>query len=161
MNPTELQDALAELTKRLMEGERMQDTLGNEVPVNVFCQNAPWRMGTDTGAETDRPEPYMLITLTGGQRKTGVELYETVGVLVTALVGDTGYDRQGHRDVLHLLHKLYLELAERPVLEGKWRYRGDLQWAMDDGVDTAAAGAMLLTFDYLAPEMDIPDDIWG
>ncbi len=161
MNPEELQDALAALTKRLVEGERMQDTLGNEVPVNVFRQNVPWRTGTDTGADTDRPEPYVLIALAGGQRKTGKELYETINVLVTALVGDTENDRQGHRDVLHLLHKLYLELTERPVVDGKWRYQGDVQWALNDDTGTAAAGAMLLTFDVLALEIEIPDDLWG
>ena len=161
MNPTELQDALAVLTQRLVAGERMQDTAGNEVPVNVFCQNVPWRTGTDTGAGVDRPEPYVLIALTGGQRKNGAELYETANVLVTALVGDTGYDRQGYRDVLHLLNTLYLELTERPVVAGKWRYQGDVQWALDDDQNTAAAGAMLLTFDYLAPEPEIPDNLWG
>lgn len=161
MNPEELQDELAELTKWLVDGERMQDTAGNEAPVNVYKQNIPWRTGTDTGAGADRPEPYVLIALAGGQRKTGADLYETVNVVVTALVGNTERDRQGHRDALHLLRKLYLSLTEHPVVAGKWRYQGDIQWALDDSDNTAAAAAMLLTFDHLAEDPVIPDDLWG
>lgn len=142
--PLGLQDALEARISHLLEGKRAQDTLGRPAKVNVFTQSLPVRFGSDTGPEAVRPVPYVLVQLADGGGKPGEAL--TASAILTVCVGDTAPDRQGHRDVLHLLWEILRDLSAHPVLERCVEYTGEMEWQMGAVYEDVSIGAMLLRF---------------
>ena len=143
--PFDLQDALCAEINKLFRGFPLKDASGAPTQLKVYAQDLP-ETETDDEDGTD-PAPYCIVKLVDGTAGGG---NNTVRVVLVFCVRDAARDRQGHRDILTLLHRVYERFAKNPYL-GNFVFPADEQsafeWAIQDE-DTYPynIGACKLTF---------------
>lgn len=128
--PFDLQDALCAEIKKLFADFPLYDAKRNRTQLNVYAQDLP-ETETDDEDGTD-PTPYCIVKLidgtAGGDRNT-------VRVVLVFCVRDASRDRQGHRDVLTLMHRVYERFAKHPYI-ANFAFPVDdtaaFEWAIQD-----------------------------
>ena len=144
--PFDLQDALCAEIKKLFDGFPLKDMRGNRTALKVYAQDLP-ETETDDEDGTE-PTPYCIVKLVDG---TAGGDRNTVRVVLVFCVRDTARDRQGHRDVLTMMFRVYARFAQFPYL-ANFSFPADenaaFEWAIQDE-DTYPynIGACKLTFD--------------
>lgn len=127
--PFDLQDALCKEMESLFAGYSVETAENERIKIRVFPQNLP---ETDTDDGVDDPTPYCLVKLVDGTAGGDVN---TTRVVLVFCVKDTARDRQGHRDVLTMMSRVYERFAKHPYL-GNFVFPVDdsaaFEWAIQD-----------------------------
>ena len=115
MVATFLQDELAEELRKIFKGFSLKSPDGGMDKIHVFRQLLPM------------PEP-------AGQEEIPPELLENGLVNINLLIGiyEPDYDKQGHKDVLNIIAKIYERFAKVPVLNGKYTIQYPVTWALQE-----------------------------
>lgn len=128
--PFDLQDALCADMKKLFQGFLLKDAGGNLTNLKVYAQDLP-ETETDDEADTD-PAPYCIVKIVDGT--AGVN-HNSVRVVLVFCVRDAARDRQGHKDILTLIFRVYERFAKNPYI-GNFYFPVDdnsaFEWAIQD-----------------------------
>ena len=145
MVATFLQDALAEELERIFEGFLLRDPQGELSKIHIFCQGLPipgvteqidipveqLENGLAQEITREDPYPYIIVRIDEGEI-TDEASAQTVNTLLLAGVYDDRYDRQGAKDILNIIAKIYERFAKMPVLGGKYTVQYPIQWTLQD-----------------------------
>lgn len=102
-----LQDAMVADLKALFAHERLKNSLGVEREIQIYPQDVPIRESDDEAMDREAPpEPYVVVRLRGGKTESDDDPQIIDAVLVTC-VYDPDPGRQGYRDALHIINKIY------------------------------------------------------
>lgn len=153
--PFDLQDALVAEIKKLFAGFPLKDAKGERTALKVYAQDLP-ETETDDEDGTD-PAPYCIVKLVDG---TAGGDKNSVRVVLVFCVRDAARDRQGHRDVLTLIFRVYERFAKHPYILNFVFPADDtaaFEWAIQDE-DTYPynIGACKLTFDSPSVQKEDP-----
>lgn len=144
--PFDLQDALCAEMSALFQNFPLKDATGARTALNVYAQDLP---ETETDDESSaNPVPYCIVKLVDG---TAGGDRNSVRVVLVFCVRDAARDRQGHRDILTMMFRVYERFAKNPYLHNFVFPADDaaaFEWAVQDE-DTYPfnIGACKLTFD--------------
>ena len=113
MIPTFLQDDLNEELKEILKNSTFKDTNGERKKINVFSQDLPVESNRED--EDEDPFPYIINKLDSGDIQSEESAHE-VKVLLLIGIYDEDRNRQGYKDVLHIINKIYERVAKQNVL---------------------------------------------
>lgn len=108
-------DALAADLEELFAGQLFQSSAGEKRPMQVHVNDLPVRTGNDEDRSQDAPEPYIIVRIGEGTIPEGDAAQEVQIVLVVALYDDRP-DRQGYRDLLHIIQEIAARYCKNPVI---------------------------------------------
>lgn len=145
MVATFLQDELAEELKGILKGFLLKNPQGEKTNINIFKQLlpmpepldqeeiAPELLENGLAEEQTTPDPYPYIIVRAEDGKIEDENSAQI-VNITLLIGifDTAYDKQGHKDILNIIARIYERFAKFPVLNGKYTVQYPIEWALQD-----------------------------
>ena len=118
--PEFLQDAIVADLADLFEGQTLPSSAGDRRPIRVYPQGLPIIEGMDeTEDRTEEiPEPYIIVRTNEGNIPDANSPQEMDLILVIC-VYDNNPNRQGYRDVLHIIQEVYGRYAKNPVVRIK------------------------------------------
>ena len=108
-------DALAADLEDLLAGQLFRSSAGEKRPIRVHVNDLPVPTGNDEDRSQDAQEPYIIARITEGTIPAGAAAPEVQIVLVICLYDDRP-DRQGYRDVLHIIHEIIGRYCKNPVI---------------------------------------------
>ncbi len=142
---TFLQDELMSEIKKILADFRLKNPQKEPSEINVFLQNLPIPKPVEQGEippellenglveeQTDLdPYPYIIIRIEDGEIKDENSAQE---VHINLLIGiyEPNYDKQGHKDVLNIMAKIYERFAKQSVLNGKYTIQYPISWALQE-----------------------------
>lgn len=145
MVATFLQSELADELKKILSDLRLKNPQGERVSINIFEQLLPMPEPLDQGeialellenglAEEQTapdPYPYILVRIADGEIEDENSAQK---VNLTLLIGiyEPDYDKQGHKDILNIIAKIYERFAKFPVLNGKYTIQYPILWTLQD-----------------------------
>lgn len=108
-------DALAADLEDLFAGQLYRSSAGEKRAIRYFVNDLPVATGNDEDRSQDAPEPYMIVQIGEGTIPEGDAAQEVQIVLVICLYDDRP-DRQGYRDVLHIIQEITARYCKNPVV---------------------------------------------
>ena len=108
-------DALNEDLKELFAGQLFQSSAGERRPIRYFVNDLPVATGNDEDRSQNAQEPYIVARIMEGTIPEGDAAQEVQIVLVICLYDDRP-DRQGYRDVLHIIQEITARYCKNPVI---------------------------------------------
>ena len=108
-------DALAADLEDLFAGQLYRSSAGEKRAIRYFVNDLPVATGNDEDRSQDAQEPYIIARITEGTIPEGDAAQEVQIVLAIALYDDRP-DRQGYRDVLHIIHEIIGRYCKNPVI---------------------------------------------
>lgn len=144
--PFDLQDALCEEIKKLFADYSLVSADGRTSKLKVYAQDLPETETYDDDASD--PTPYCIVKLVDG---TAGGSSSSVRTILVFCARDNAHNRQGHRDVITMMFRVYERFAKNPYIENfafQTDTEGAFEWAIQDE-DTYPynIGACKLTFD--------------
>ena len=107
-----LQDAMVADLKALFDHERLKNSLGVEREIQIYPQDVPIRESDDEAQDREAPpEPYVVVRLRGGKTESDDDP-QIIDAVLVAGVYDPDPGRQGYRDALHIINKIYHHYSE-------------------------------------------------
>ena len=132
-------DALAADLEDLLAGQLYRSSAGERRPIRYFVNDLPVATGNDEDRGEHAQEPYIIARITEGTIPEGDAAQEVQIVLVICLYDDRP-DRQGYRDVLHIIHEITARYCKNPVVRlrpgsagargGPYTVKKPIQWAI-------------------------------
>ena len=140
-----LQDDLAAEFEKVLKDFRLKAPQGNSSNIKIFLQNLPMPeplMQGDIPVEAlengladqltaPDPYPYIIVRIEDGEIKDE-DSAQTVNIYLIIGIYEPDYDKQGHKDVLNIIAKLYERFGKNPVLNGKYTIQYPVSWAIQD-----------------------------
>ncbi|PKM72846.1 MAG: hypothetical protein CVU91_07410 [Firmicutes bacterium HGW-Firmicutes-16] len=157
MTPDILEATLAAEITTIFTGYTLKNSDEAAVALNVFVHDIPVIQGDDEGdSEAPPPEPYIVVKATSGNIASEDDP-QAVTVVLVICVFDDANERQGHKDILHIIQKVYERFAKNPVLAGKFVLKYPIDWVLQDE-DTYPYyfGGMQLLFECHAIKKEDP-----
>ena len=131
MTPEALQDALAEaLRAEFSADDYLQTNTGERRAPNIYKQDVPIPQ-SDDDEDIDAEDllvPYIIVRLTDGTFDDWGEALH-VGVVLIVCTYDNAPDRQGSRDVMSILSRIYRRFASNPHV-GNFTCELPIEWAL-------------------------------
>lgn len=128
--PFDLQDAICKEISRLFADYSLVSAYGSTAKLKVYAQDLPEIETYDDDASD--PTPYCIVKLIDGTAGGGSNTVRTVLVFC---VRDAAHDRQGHRDLLTMMFRVYERFAKNPYIEN-FTFQADsggaFEWAIQD-----------------------------
>lgn len=125
--PFDLQDALVNEIDDLFADFQLGGVAG---ALNVYAQDLPETQTDDEDGST--PTPYCIVKLVDGSAGGKSNAVRVVLVFCTR---DTSVTRQGHRDLLTMIFRVYERFAKNPYI-GNFSFdidaEGAFEWAVQD-----------------------------
>lgn len=131
MTPDILEHDLATEITALFTGYLLKNSEGINAVLNVFEHDLPIRQGTDDEETPELPEPYIVVKAGSGNIASETDSQVVTVVLVICTCDDSAA-RQGHKDVLHIIQKIYERFAKNPALAGKFVFKFPFDWVLED-----------------------------
>ena len=132
-------DALAADLEDLFAGQLYRSSAGEKRAIRYFVNDLPVATGNDEDRSQDAQEPYIIARITEGNIPEGDAAQEVQIILVICLYDDRP-DRQGYRDVLHIIHEITARYCKNPVVRlrpgsagargGPYTVKKPIQWAI-------------------------------
>lgn len=170
-----LQQALVEDLKQLFDGalfrapgEPEEPGKPKLAPLKVFSQSLPIPKPAEMPEEDLDPElieeglslsdiknvedpyPYIIVRVQQGTI-TQIAGEQTVKAYLLFGAFDDSYENQGHKDVLHMIQKIYERFSKNAILANKYECTMPIEWALQDEESYPYFfGGMELNF-YTAP----------
>lgn len=79
----------------------------------------------------DDPYPYIIVRVQNGSI-TKIEGEQTVKAYLIFGAYDNSYENQGHRDVLHMIQKIYERFSKNAILAAKYECITPIEWALQE-----------------------------
>ena len=143
MVATFLQSELAEELKKILSGFELKNPQGERVSINIFEQILPMPKPLDpeeiapelleNGLAEEQtapdPYPYIIVRIADGEIEDENSAQK---VNVNLLIGvfEPDYDKQGHKDILNMIARIYERFAKFPVLNGKYTIQYPILWTI-------------------------------
>ena len=145
MIATFLQSELTEELRKIFSDFRLKNPQGDSSGIKIFEQLLP--MSESGESEVIPPEvlenglaeeqtipdpyPYIIVRIEDGEIKDEDSAQE---VNVTLLIGvyEPDYDKQGHKDILNIIAKVYERFAKIPILNGKYTIQYPILWTLQE-----------------------------
>lgn len=153
-----LLDAVVEDLRELFRHHRLHNSLGIDQEVRVFPQDVPIREGDDEGTDPEAPpEPYITVRLQEGQLP-GFGEQQTITVVIGICVYDPDINRQGYRDVLHIINEIMLRYGANGVVGRRYEAQYPIKWAVqEDDTHPYYFGAVGLRFEGPVICREVPE----
>lgn len=146
MTPILLQDAFVRELKELFRDYRLVDPRGGMRPLNVFAQYLPKRehdmtqkttrgkleSGLAPNVSRDPYFPYICVNLTAGEIPEGRNADHTITTVLVIGVYENGLDRQGARDVLNIIDRIYDRYSRMPVMGKRYVLKFPINWYLQE-----------------------------
>jgi len=130
MTPDILENDLKSEIADIFEGYTLKNSSGKDVALNVYAGDLPIRQGDDED-EAAPPEPYVVVKAQSGNIASEDEP-QNVTVVLVICVYDDDTASQGHKDALHIIHKIYERFSKNPLLAGKFVLKYPIDWVLQD-----------------------------
>ena len=166
--PEFLQDAIAADLADLFEGQTLPSSAGDRRPIRVYSQDLPIIEGMDeTEDRTEEiPEPYIIVRTNEGNIPDANSAQE-IDLILVVCTYDKNPNRQGHRDVLHIIQEIYGRYAKNPLVRikadsggargGPWSVKYPIKWVtQQEDAHPYYFGAMSLKFEAPAVRQEVP-----
>ena len=153
MTPEALQDALVKaLREEFGADDYLQTNTGAHRAPNIYKQDVPIPQCDDDEDEDEDIDaedvlvPYIIVRLSDGTFDDWGEALH-VGVTIIVCTYDNSPDRQGSRDVLSILSRIFRKFAANPHV-GNFTCALPIEWALQAEVETHPYyfGGMQLSF---------------
>lgn len=148
MVATFLQDDLVEELKKIFDGFRLKNPLGESSEINVFSQSLPIPAPVAPPADAEQelieeglvdtdpvkvedPYPYAIVRVQEGKIET-IDGAQSVAAFIILGVYDESLQNQGHKDVLNMIQKIYERFAKNAILAGKYELLHPIEWTLQD-----------------------------
>lgn len=145
MVATFLQNELAEELKNILADFRFKNPQGERTSINVFEQLLPMPEPLDQGEIAPEllenglvdeqtapdPYPYILVRIQDGEIEDENSA-QKVNLALLIGIYEPDYDKQGHKDILNIIAKIYERFAKLPVLNGKYTIQYPIEWVLQD-----------------------------
>ena len=129
MTAVDLQDELVKELGKLFENHKYKTTGGERVALNIYAQDLPAEQSYD---DAD-PSPYLIVRIDSGKDSGEKDSFNTVTVVIVAEVYDDNPNKQGYRDVIAIIQKIYARFHKDPSLNNTAVYSGAFDWDVQDG----------------------------
>lgn len=122
-----LQEDLKNELVKIFEGFKLKNIYGEEVNINVFSQNLPFRNSDDE----EEPFPYIIVRLTEGIINNAESEQD---VTTQLLIGtyDNSEDANGHKDTINIIQKIHERFFKNPVLAKKYIIQSPFKWVLQE-----------------------------
>lgn len=127
MTPQDLQDALIAEWRTLFRDYLAPAPDKTRKPLHFFPQELPLQQSTEDAAASRCP--YLLTIVQNGAEDDGGG---TVSVAIVACVCDYGEDKQGHREILHIIHAIRQRFRATPDLASQFVCRPKVEWTLEE-----------------------------
>lgn len=156
-----LQSDLADELGEILKDIRLKNPQGELSRINVFEQLLPMPQASDMdgippellengladGQTVPDPYPYVIVRIDEGEIKDADSAQMVTVDLLTGIY-DPDCRKQGHKDVLNIMAKIYERFAKQPVLNGKYTIQYPILWTLqDEEVYPFYFGGMKLIFE--------------
>lgn len=132
MTPEFLQDAIVDDLQKLFQHDRLKNSMGIDREIQVYKQDTPIREDSDEPEDQEAPpEPYVLVRLHGGKTEDE-EAEQIITAVLVVCVYDENRDRQGYRDALHIINKIYHHYSADAVIAQKWEILYPIEWTTQE-----------------------------
>ncbi len=145
MVATFLQDELAEELRKIFKGFSLKSPDGGMDKIHVFRQLLPMpepagqeeippellENGLVNGITSPDPYPYIIVRIDDGEIENASSA-QMVNINLLIGIYEPDYDKQGHKDVLNIIAKIYERFAKVPVLNGKYTIQYPVTWALQE-----------------------------
>lgn len=128
MIPSELQDALNKELKTLFINQRFLNQDKDLESVNIFSQDLPIESNRED--EDEDLFPYIITRLIDGSVDTN-EPYIVRTLLIIGIY-DENPNKQGYKDVLHIINMIYERFAKNPILADQFTANMPFSWSLQD-----------------------------
>lgn len=170
MVATFLQSELADELRKILADFRLKNPKGETSSINIFEQLLPMPKPSDrmeiapellenglVEEQTDPdPYPYILVRTQDGEIENE-DSAQKVNLALLIGIYDPDYSKQGHKDILNIIAKIYERFAKMPVLNGKYIIQYPILWALqDEETYPYYFGGMNLTFEIAAIRREDP-----
>jgi hypothetical protein len=122
MTPLMLQDFLVDEMKRLFDGFLLKNAKGEMVKLNIYAQHVPIK----TQSDKDDKFPYLRVCFTGVEDPNDDEPNQCTIIFFTGIC-DKSPDKQGHRDVYNILHRIYDHLKRGRFFDDRYEVESPFQ----------------------------------
>lgn len=153
MTPINLQQAIIDDLKKLLTNKVYRNESDIYERLKVYSQDLPVESNREDTDENNFP--YVIVRLIDGEMDN-LEPYE-VEVLFLIGVYDKNADRQGYRDVMHVINVILERYGKQAVLDSKYTAKYPFNWALQD-TDTHPYyfGGVEITFELPAIKREWP-----
>lgn len=170
MVPAFLQTDLANELKEILKGFKLKNPQGELCGINVYEQLLPMPEPTDAqelppellenGLADEQtapdPYPYIIVRLDEGEIENE-DSAQMVSLELLIGIYDPDFNKQGHKDVLNIIAKIYERFAKMPVLNRKYTIQYPILWALqDEETYPFYFGGMKLIFETAAVRREDP-----
>ncbi|MFR8283727.1 hypothetical protein [Dysosmobacter sp.] len=163
-----MQDAIVADLADLFEGQTLPSSAGDRRPIRVYSQDLPIIEGLDeTEDRTEEiPEPYIIVRTNEGNIPDANSAQE-IDLILVVCTYDRNPNRQGYRDVLHIIQEIYGRYAKNPLVRikadsggvrgGPWSVKYPIKWVtQQEDTHPYYFGAMSLKFEAPAVRQEVP-----
>lgn len=153
-----LQDAMVADLKELFAHERLKSSLGVEREIQIYPQDVPIRESDDEAQDKKAPpEPYVVVRLRGGKTESDDDP-QIIDAVLVACVYDPDPGRQGYRDALHIINKIYHHYSACAVIGNRWEVLYPMEWTTQEE-DTHPYYFTAMSLRIQAPEVhkEVPE----
>ncbi len=167
-----LQSELAEELKNILVNFRLKSPQGEKSSIYIFEQFLPVpqpKQQDETKISSELlenglveeqtaldPFPHIIVRITDGEIKDENSA-QIVSVMLLIGVYEPDFDKQGHKDILNIITKIYERFAKMPVLNGKYTIQYPILWAIQDEESYPYYyGGMSLLFETAAVRREHP-----
>ena len=157
MTPEQLQDAIKDWLEELLRNYTLPTRSGERRPIRIFKQDLPIPSENDEDVDTDDVmAPYGIVRISTGTFGDWTDSLHVSVILILCVV-DEAKERQGCRDLLSVITKIYRNIAANPHI-GNFTCETPIEWALQDEVETYPYyyGAMQLTFSLPGVRLEDP-----
>lgn len=127
MTADDFQEALCEEMRSVFSDDRFLNSAHKWVPLNVHGQDLPIR---DNLSDRDYV-PYLIVRLENGEVKDGISPQEVTVTFWIACFDDS-MENQGHKWVLHVIHKIQERFAKNPIMGRFYRATDKFEWELQE-----------------------------
>jgi len=140
-----LQDDLANELIKIFDGFKLHTPAGDLSNINIFKQLLPMPEASDQGdilpeqlenglvnelTELD-PYPYVLVRVSDGEIADEASA-QTINVMLLMGVYDYNFNKNGHKDIMNMIQKIYERFAKVPVLCGRYTIQYPISWTLQE-----------------------------
>lgn len=130
-----LQEKLIKRVEKVLESLELPTVSGERRKIKIYSQdlNIPDDEDEDTDIET-ATAPYIIVRITDGFQETwDSALQVNVVFIICTYAKDT--DKEGTKDIITIINKLYQSFAERPNID-EFEAEPPIEWTLQTDVDT-------------------------
>jgi len=130
-----LQEKLIKRVKKVLESLELPTVSGERRKIKIYSQdlNIPDDEDEDSDIET-ATAPYIIVRITDGFQETwDSALQVNVVFIICIYAKDT--DKEGTKDIMTIINKLYQSFAESPNID-EFEAEPPIEWTLQTDVDT-------------------------